>query len=90
MKRIGVIGAGHVGLVTGACFAKLGNTVVVADNDAKKIAGLKKLRLPFFEPGLDALVRQGVKKNLLAFTTSIAELTAKSEVIWPVLLKLVL
>ncbi len=46
--NVASIGAGYVGLVTGACFAELGNRVICVDNDPKKIALLKKLKMPFF------------------------------------------
>ena len=45
--EISVVGAGHVGLVTGACFADLGHTVVMVDNDAKRIANLKRGLMPY-------------------------------------------
>ncbi|MFA5644885.1 MAG: UDP-glucose/GDP-mannose dehydrogenase family protein [Candidatus Ratteibacteria bacterium] len=82
MKQIGVIGAGHVGLVTGACFAHLGHSVIIADNDRRKIEELKKLQLPFFEPGLEPLVKKAVSAHRLSFTTSISQLTAESEIIF--------
>ena len=50
---ISVVGAGHVGLVTGACFAELGHAVVMVDNDAKRIANLKRGIMPYYEPGLE-------------------------------------
>ncbi|MDP3702883.1 MAG: UDP-glucose 6-dehydrogenase, partial [Candidatus Omnitrophota bacterium] len=66
---ISVIGAGHVGLVSGACFADLGNRVVMVDSDAKRIANLKKGVMPYYEPGLEELVRRGVRNKRLGFTT---------------------
>jgi UDPglucose 6-dehydrogenase len=82
MRRIGVVGAGHVGLVTAACFARLGHTVVCADNDTDKICRLKKLEMPFFESGLEDLVKGAVRKSRLLFTSSVAELAKKSEIIF--------
>ncbi|PIQ84401.1 MAG: UDP-glucose 6-dehydrogenase [Candidatus Omnitrophica bacterium CG11_big_fil_rev_8_21_14_0_20_63_9] len=79
---ISVIGAGHVGLVTGACFADLGHHVVVVDNDAKRISGLKRGALPYYEPGLDELVRRNVKQRRLRFTTSVREGVAHSTIIF--------
>ncbi|MBI4323074.1 MAG: UDP-glucose/GDP-mannose dehydrogenase family protein, partial [Candidatus Omnitrophica bacterium] len=71
--KISIIGAGHVGLVTGACFADLGNHVLMADGDPRKIILLKKGRVPFYEPGLEELVRRGLAQRRLRFTTSIKE-----------------
>ena len=79
---LSVIGAGHVGLVTGACFADLGNRVVMVDNDAKRIANLKRGVMPYYETGLKELVAQGVKEKRLRFTTSLSEGVAKSTVIF--------
>ncbi len=82
MHKIGVVGAGHVGLVTAACFASLGNRVVCVDNDSGKIEGLKSLIMPFYEPGLDDIVRDAVKKKSLHFTSSIEEAAEASEIIF--------
>lgn len=80
--QISVVGAGHVGLVTGACFADLGHTVTVVDNDAGRIAGLKRGVLPFYEPGLEEVVERGVRERRLSFTTSIKEAVANSTIIF--------
>ena len=82
MKNIGVIGAGHVGLVTAACFAHLGNRVIAVDQDSSKIKKLENGVVPFFEPGLKELVKEGIEKNLLFFSESIEEATKKSEIIF--------
>ncbi|HPP67082.1 MAG TPA: UDP-glucose/GDP-mannose dehydrogenase family protein [bacterium] len=82
MKKIGVIGAGHVGLVTAACFAKMGHYVICADNDISKIKSIKKNRIPFYEPQLDELVKSGTRKGNLVFTCSIQDLTKESEIIF--------
>ena len=80
--KISVIGSGHVGLVTGACFADLGHQVVCVDNDRRKIALLKKGKIPFFEPGLHDLVRKNFLKKRLSFSNSIRDAVQKSEVIF--------
>lgn len=69
--KVAVIGAGYVGLVTGTCFAEIGNEVVCVDNDPKKLAVLKKGNVPIYEPGLDVLIKKNVKANRLSFSASI-------------------
>ena len=71
--NITVIGTGYVGLVTGACFSKMGNKVYCVDIVEEKIEGLKKNILPIFEPNLETLVRTSQEKGDLIFTTDIKE-----------------
>src|SRR4051795_1222453 len=71
MARIGIFGAGYVGLVTGTCFAALGNDVVIRDVVPEKIDALQRGEIPIFEPGLSELVEQ--HRERLTFTTDIAE-----------------
>jgi len=80
--NISIIGSGYVGLVTGACFAELGNRVICADNDIKKISGLKKGLVPIYEPGLKELISYNLKNKRLKFTSSIGEAVKASEVIF--------
>jgi UDPglucose 6-dehydrogenase len=80
--KISIVGSGHVGLVSGACFADLGNKVICMDNDKQKIALLKKGIMPFFEPGLKEMVANNVKEARLAFTSDLKEAVKKSEVIF--------
>lgn len=80
--NISIIGTGYVGLVTGACFAELGNRVICADNDRKKISGLKNCIIPIYEPGLEELVKGNMKKKRLIFTSSINEAVKSSTVIF--------
>lgn len=80
--NISIIGSGYVGLVTGTCFAELGNKVICADNDVKKINLLKKGVVPIYEPGLEELIAINTKKKRLKFTSSIREAVFGSEVIF--------
>ncbi|PIW67526.1 MAG: UDP-glucose 6-dehydrogenase, partial [Candidatus Omnitrophica bacterium CG12_big_fil_rev_8_21_14_0_65_42_8] len=80
--NIAIIGAGYVGLVTSACFAELGNKVICVENDPEKIALLKKLKMPFFEKGLDKMVKKNVKLGRLVFTDSIEYAVKKSLIIF--------
>ena len=69
--RVAMIGAGYVGLVSGACFSEFGHNVVCVDKDAARIDGLRAGRIPIFEPGLDELVADNVKGGRLTFTTDL-------------------
>ena len=77
--NISIIGTGYVGLVTGACFAEMGNTVTCVDNDAAKVERLESGGMPIHEPGLDRIVASNVRDGRLRFTTSLAEAVASSK-----------
>jgi len=79
VKNICVIGVGYVGLVTGTCFADLGNKVTALDINAERIANLKKGILPIYEPGLEEMVKRNVAAGRLHFTTSYPEALAGAE-----------
>jgi UDPglucose 6-dehydrogenase len=70
--RVAMIGAGYVGLVSGACFADFGHDVICIDKDAKKVAALNGGEIPIFEPGLADLVEANVRQERLHFATDIA------------------
>ncbi len=82
MQQIGVIGAGHVGLVTAAVFADLGNRVICQDSDQQKIKKLQKGIVPIYEPGLKMLVKKNLKAKRLIFTSSMPDLVNKSLIIF--------
>lgn len=80
--RIGVIGTGYVGLVTGTCFSECGNRVVCMDINSEKIQRLNAGQLTIFEPGLDKLFLKNLRENRLTFTTSLEELVLSSDIIF--------
>lgn len=78
--RVAVVGTGYVGLVTGTCFAEMGNTVWCVDVDEKKIGNLKNGIIPIYEPGLSEMVQRNFEGGSLNFTTDIAEALETSEI----------
>jgi UDPglucose 6-dehydrogenase len=80
--KIAVIGAGYVGLVTGACFADLGVHVTCVDTDAAKIKRLLQGDIPIHEPGLEALIKPAVAAGRLHFTTSLRDAMAERDVVF--------
>jgi UDPglucose 6-dehydrogenase len=70
--RTTVAGCGYVGLVTGACLAELGNSVVYLDTDAHKVTLLNSGSVPIYEPGLGELIERNRAMGRLAFSTDIA------------------
>ena len=80
--KITIIGTGYVGLVTGTCFAEVGNQVVCVDCDAKKVQMLQGGGIPIYEPGLEELVHKNVSEGRLRFTTSTREGVDHGDVIF--------
>ena len=78
--RVSVIGSGYVGLVTGACLADLGNSVICLDIDAKKIETLNAGGVPIFEPGLADLITKNVSAGRLSFTNDVAKSVAHGQI----------
>lgn len=80
--KIGVFGAGYVGLVTGTCLAEMGNHVTIADISEEKIACLRKGKSPHFEPGLDEILEHNIEEGRVVFTTNPAEAVIAQEAIF--------
>src|SRR5829696_8928783 len=80
--RIAMIGAGYVGLVSGACFADFGHEICCVDKEPSKIDALKQGGIPIFEPGLAELVSNNVREKRLSFTTDLAEAVRNSEAVF--------
>lgn len=78
--KIAVIGTGYVGLVSGTCFAEMGNSVTCVDVDKEKIEKLKKGIIPIYEPGLETMVLNNIANKNLFFTTDLAEAIKDVEV----------
>ena len=80
--KISIFGAGYVGLVTSACLAEMGNSVICVDIDAERVAALLAGEVPIHEPGLDQLVRRNVAARRLTFTTQASDAVAQATLIF--------
>ncbi|QFU15956.1 UDP-glucose dehydrogenase family protein [Microvirga thermotolerans] len=80
--RIGMVGSGYVGLVSGACFADFGHEVCCVDKDPAKIAALNRGEIPIFEPGLAELVAKNVREGRLTFTTDLSGAVAAAAAVF--------
>ena len=82
MRNIAIIGCGYVGLVTGSCFADLGNSVICVDNDARKIERLLSGEVPFYEPSLGEMLARNVQAKRLSFTTDVGAAVRASDIVF--------
>jgi UDPglucose 6-dehydrogenase len=80
--RIGLVGTGHVGLPTAAALARLGHQVRASDSDTEKLDRLARGSLPFFEPGLEDIVREGLESSRLSFTADLSEMLEGAGVVF--------
>jgi UDPglucose 6-dehydrogenase len=80
--KLGIIGTGYVGLVSGVCFAENGNNVICMDVDAGKIARLKTGDPVIYEPGLEELLKKNIEEGRVTFSTSLKEVVTGSDVIF--------
>lgn len=80
--NIAIIGTGYVGLVTGTCFAEMGNEVICVDNDLDKLKKLNNNEIPIFEPGLESIFLRNIKKQKLQFTNDLEDTILSTEIIF--------
>ena len=79
---ISIIGSGYVGLVTGACLADVGHSVVCVDNDQRKVDALRSGHIPIYEPGLEEVVHRNASARRLRFTSSIEDGVQHSQIVF--------
>ena len=80
--KVSIFGTGYVGLVTGTCFAEMGNDVLCLDIDEKKVNSLRTGVVPIFEPGLAPLIKQNFSKKTLNFSSDLEKGVAHGEAIF--------
>ena len=80
--KIGVVGTGYVGLVSGACFAEMGNEVICVDIDEDKVDRLSRGELTIFEPGIERFLERNVREKRLSFTTNLAEAIEAADILF--------
>ena len=80
--KLCMVGTGYVGLVSGTCFADLGNNVICVDKDPDKITQLKNGKIPIYEPGLEEIVNKNFKNKRLNFSTNLKKSIRDSDIIF--------
>ncbi len=82
MQKVCVVGTGYVGLVTGACLADFGNQVTCVDNDVDKLEVLRAGKVPFYEFGLEGLLRKGLAEGRLHFTNELDQAVRDNDIVF--------
>ncbi len=80
--KVGVVGSGYVGLVTGACLSSLGNEVTCVDVDEERVEGLRRGVMPIYEPGLEEMVVRGYSTGRLSFATGLREVVREAAIVF--------
>jgi UDPglucose 6-dehydrogenase len=80
--NISIIGTGYVGLVSGTCFAEMGNQVICVDNSSEKLEKLKSAEVTIYEPGLETIFNRNITKKRLSFTGDLKEAVLNTEIIF--------
>ena len=80
--RVAMVGAGYVGLVSGACFSEFGHDVTCVDQESERIESLAAGRVPIFEPGLDALIKTNVRAGRLVFSTDLDSAVGNADAVF--------
>ena len=80
--KLCIIGTGYVGLVSGTCFADIGNNVICVDIDRNKIKNLNSGIIPIYEPGLEEMVKRNINQKRLKFSYDVNEAIKKSDIIF--------
>ena len=80
--NIAIVGSGYVGLVSGTCFAEMGNQVTCVDIDPNKIEKLNKGIIPIFEPGLEAMILKNIKNKRLDFSTNLSDVILEAKIVF--------
>ena len=80
--KVGIVGTGYVGLVSGVCFAEMGNDVWCVDVDKEKVAGLRQGKMPIYEPDLEVLLHRNLRDQRLVFTSLLEEALEHSEIMF--------
>lgn len=80
--KLSVIGTGYVGLVSGTCFAEMGNNVICVDNNQEKLEKMRNTVVPIYEPGLEILFKRNIEKKRLEFTDDLKHAVLNTDVVF--------